>query len=189
MSSTPRLVPLPREQWSDETVAALRLGFPQAADALLDRDGPLPNVLTTLLHNPALMGPFLAFNQVMLQEPALGHRARELIVLRVAHRTGCAYEWAQHVRIARRLGITRDEIDAVTRGTGNWSALEADVLAATDQCIDNYCVDDDTWKRLADELDERQLVELVFIAGTYTCLAMAFNSFGLQLDADLQSED
>jgi hypothetical protein len=29
----------------------------------------------------------------------------------------------------------------------------------------------------------------VFIAGTYTCLAMAFNSFGLQLDADLQSED
>ena len=45
---------------------------------------------------------------------------------------------------------------------------------------------DDTWSRLAERLDERQLVELVFVVGTYTVLAMAFNSFGLQLDADLQ---
>ena len=177
MSSGPRLAPLPREQWTDETADALRLGFPGAADALLASDRPLPNVLTALLHNPALMGPFLAFNQVMLQEPTLGHRMRELIVLRVASRTDCTYEWAQHVRIAKSLGITKAEVEAIAHGTGTWSHLEADVLAATDQCIDNYCVDDDTWKRLAAQLDERQLVELVFIAGTYTCLAMAFNSF------------
>ena len=31
------------------------------------------------------------------------------------------------------------------------------------------------------------LVELVFVVGTYTGLAMAFNSFGLELDADLAS--
>ena len=35
---------------------------------------------------------------------------------------------------------------------------------------------------LAEQLDERQLVELVFVVGTYTCLAMAFNSFGVQLE-------
>ena len=29
-------------------------------------------------------------------------------------------------------------------------------------------------------------MELVFVVGTYTGLAMAFNSFGLQLDPDLQ---
>ena len=29
-------------------------------------------------------------------------------------------------------------------------------------------------------------MELVFVVGTYTCLAMAFKSFGLQLDAELQ---
>jgi hypothetical protein len=28
-------------------------------------------------------------------------------------------------------------------------------------------------------------MELVFVVGTYTALAMAFNSFGLQLDDDL----
>ena len=67
-----------------------------------------------------------------------------------------------------------------------WTPLEADLLAATDQLIDRYRIDDDTWARLAEHLDERQLVELVFVVGTYTGLAMAFNSFGLQLDPDLQ---
>ncbi len=61
------------------------------------------------------------------------------------------------------------------------------MLAATDQMIDRYRIDRDTWDRLAQVFDERQLVELVFVAGTYTGLAMAFNSFGLQLDADLEA--
>ena len=85
-------------------------------------------------------------------------------------------------------GITADEIAAVARATDadTWTPLEADLLAATDQLVDHYRVDDDTWARLAEQLDERQLVELVFVVGTYTGLAMAFNSFGLQLDPELQ---
>jgi 4-carboxymuconolactone decarboxylase len=64
---------------------------------------------------------------------------------------------------------------------------ESDLVAATDQVIDHYCIDDDTWGRLAERLDEQELVEVVFVVGTYTCLAMAFNSFGLDLDPDLRT--
>jgi hypothetical protein len=46
-------------------------------------------------------------------------------------------------------------------------------------------VSDATWARLADQLDEAQLVELVYVIGTYTCLAMVFNSLGIELDPDL----
>ena len=59
------------------------------------------------------------------------------------------------------------------------------MLTAVDELVDRYRIADDTWNRLAAQLDERQLVELVFVVGTYTGLAMAFNSFGLELDADL----
>ena len=52
--------------------------------------------------------------------------------------------------------------------------------------LDHYRISDDTWTRLAEQLDERQLMEVVFTVGTYTCLAMAFNSFGLQLDPGLE---
>ena len=108
---------------------------------------------------------------MLLQTPTLEPRDRELMVLRVAWRTRSRYEWVQHVRLAPRVGITPEEIAAVADGPErrrSWTPLEADLLAATDQLIDGYRVDDDTWARLAEQLDERQLVELVFVVGTYT---------------------
>ena len=147
----------------------------------------MPNVLATLMRHPALAGPFLTYNNVLLRTPTLEPRWRELAVLRVAWRTRSEYEWAQHVRLAGRVGITTAEIDAVGRGVdaGIWSALEADLLAAVDQLLDRYRIDDETYARLAEHLDEPQLIELTFVVGTYTCLAMAFNSLGLALDPEL----
>jgi alkylhydroperoxidase family enzyme len=188
--SPARLAPLPKERWDDAVREALRRGFPEAAPRFLASGpdaAPVPNVLGTLLHHPLLAGPFLAYNRVLLQTPALGHRLRELIVLRVAWRTRSLYEWVQHVRIAASL-MTTEEIRAIARadGDGAWTPLERALLAATDQLVDRHRIDDVTWAALAAQLDGRQLVELVFTAGTYTCLAMAFNSFGLELDAGLE---
>jgi 4-carboxymuconolactone decarboxylase len=191
-AAAPRLAPLPRERWDEDVRAALRTGFSEeAATRFLSIDAdaiPMPNVVATLMHHPLLAGPFLAYNRVLLQEPALDPRLRELAVLRVAWRTRAPYEWAQHVRLATRLGVSPDEIDAIAGrpDADVWTPLEARLLAATDQLIDGYRVDGDTWNSLANDLDERQLVEFVFVVGTYTGLAMAFNSFGVQLDPDLQ---
>jgi 4-carboxymuconolactone decarboxylase len=182
------------ERWDDDARAALQAGFgKQAADRFLS-PGPdavrVPNVLTTLMHHPGLAGPFLAFNRVLLFTPALEPRLRELMVLRVAWRTRSTYEWVQHVRLAQACGVTHAEIEAIGLGAGGdapWTPLEADLLAATDELIDGYRIDDETWARLAEHLDERRLVEVVFVVGTYTCLAMAFNSFGLELDPELRT--
>jgi 4-carboxymuconolactone decarboxylase len=191
--SSPRLAPLAPDDCGDDVRAALGNAFGDETAARFLGSGPdamaMPNVLATLMHHPALAGPFLTYNNVLLRTPVLEPRLRELMVLRVAWRTRARYEWAQHVRLAARAGITPDEIDAVTRAVGteakDWAPLEADLLAATDQLIDSYRIDDDTWGRLAKQLDEAQLVELVFVVGTYTGLAMAFNSFGLELDPEL----
>jgi alkylhydroperoxidase family enzyme len=185
-----RLPPLPRERWGDGAREAIEAGFgPKVADRFLSDapDAPaVPNVLGTLMHHPALAGPWLAFNRVLLFAPSLSARQRELMVLRVAARTGSAYEWAQHARMAPQCDITADEVEQVAAGTGAWSPAEADLLAATDQLLDDHRIDDATWARLAAHFDERQLVELVFVVGAYTCLAMAFNSFGIELDPDLR---
>ncbi len=187
-----RLAPLPREQWGDDVRGALATAYSDAAAERFFSNGPdaipMPNVLATLMHHPALAGPFLVYNNVLLRTPALEPRMRELMVLRVAWRTRARYEWVQHVRLAAGAGITPEEITAIADGAdaGAWTPLEADLLRATDQLIDRYRIDDDTWTRLANALDEQQLVELVFVVGTYTGLAMAFNSFGLQLDPELR---
>jgi len=192
-AAVPRLAPLPRDRWGDDVRDALRTGFSDETATRFLSSGPdaipVPNVVATLMHHPQLAGPFLAYNSVLLQRPALDSRLRELMVLRVAWRTRSRYEWAQHERLAARVGVTPAEIAAIAGGSDAdvFPPLEALVLAATDQLIDDYRVDAATWTALAADLDPRQLVELVFVVGTYTGLAMAFNSFGLQLDADLQA--
>ncbi len=148
----------------------------------------MPNVLGTLLHHPALAGPFLAYNNVLLQNPTLEPRHRELMVLRVAWRTRSSLRMgaARPARATARHHRRRDHARSPSGPPVEWTPLDTALLDATDQLVDGYRVDDDTWKRLAEQLDERQLVELVFVVGTYVGLAMAFNSFGLQVDPDLQ---
>jgi 4-carboxymuconolactone decarboxylase len=197
-ASTPRaarIEPLAKDRWGDDEKGAVAAGFGARAVEELLSDAPdthpLPNVVSTLVRHPKMAGAFLRYNNVLLFKPTIEARHRELMILRVAWRTRAPYEWIQHVRIARSVGISDAEIEAVGErvGAGPWSSLEADLLAATDQLLDHYCIDDDTWARLADHLDERQLMEVTFVVGTYTLLAMAFNSFGLELDADLRDVD
>jgi 4-carboxymuconolactone decarboxylase len=189
MSAPERLAPIPVEEWSDEARETLATHMSDAAKLFLSGapDAPrVPNVIAVLMHHPKLAGPWLTYNGVLLNEAALDPKHRELMILRVAWRTRSEYEWVQHVRLGRQLGITDDEIETVAdSGTHTWSPLEADLLDATDQLLDQYCIDDETWARLAQQLDERQLFEVVFAVGSYTCLSMAFKSFGFTLDPEL----
>ncbi|HEX5095022.1 MAG TPA: carboxymuconolactone decarboxylase family protein [Acidimicrobiia bacterium] len=181
----PRIPPLPVEQWDDGARAALDGVFPaNVVDAWVAGAAPVPNVVSTMLQHPKLAGPWLAYNNVLLWSPTLTDRRRELLVLRVARKANSAYEWAQHVKLADRFGITAADIDAIEHDRANdaWTPFERALIDSTDQLVDTHCIADDTWAQLAQELDQRQLVELVFVVGTYTCLAMAFNSFGMQLD-------
>jgi 4-carboxymuconolactone decarboxylase len=191
VTGAPRITPLPREQWDEAVEAALRAGFGDAVGDRFLSDGPdamrVPNALTTVVRHPKLAGPFLAYNGVLLLDGVLAPRVRELVVLRVAWRTRSVYEWVQHARLAPRYDITPAEVEAIADGAigENWTPLEADLLAATDQLIDNFTIDDATWARLAVHLDDASLIELVYVVGTYVCLAMAFNSLGIELDPDL----
>jgi alkylhydroperoxidase family enzyme len=67
-----------------------------------------------------------------------------------------------------------------------WSPFDQALLRATDQLLDVGTVDDDTWAVLAEELDRHQLMDLVFVVGTYSMLAMAMRAFDVPLDDDLR---
>ena len=194
----PRLGPLPVDRWDEDVLEALRTGrstllAPELREALDAEDVArlaeiLPNAVTTLLRHPALAGRFLAVTGSLLSDAALPARWRELMVLRVAWRTGCNYVWLQHVRIAPRYGVAAEEVAAVPEGpgAGAWEPVEAALLAATDQLLDRHGIEAPTWARLAAALDERQLVELPLLVGTYLTQALAYNSFAVQLDPSLR---
>jgi alkylhydroperoxidase family enzyme len=145
------------------------------------------NALGTLARHPALTRAFNTFNGHVQFATTLSARQRELLVLRVASRRRCAYEWAQHVVQAGDAGLGRDEVDRIAEGPDvpGWSPLERAMLRAVDELLDDAMVADATWRALAGELDDRQLMDLVFTVGAYDTVAMAFRSFGVELDDDL----
>ena len=188
-----RLPPLPAAQWDDEARALFRGRLGVADKYLTGRADapPMPNVLGVLVHHGRLASAWLAYNAVLLQEGSLAPRLRELVVLRVAHRSGCRYEWLQHRRIGANAGLTGEQLDAVTHGAAAavWTPLERLLLTATDELLDGTVIHDDTWAALEQVLDTRQLLEVPFIVGTYLCLAMVMNSVALEPDADMQDRE
>ena len=56
------------------------------------------------------------------------------------------------------------------------------VLRAVDELDDESRISDATWAALGEHFDDRQRIDLIFTVGTYAMLAMAFNTFGVQLD-------
>ncbi|MCG5434266.1 carboxymuconolactone decarboxylase family protein [Mycobacterium sp. MYCO198283] len=172
-----RLAPLPADEWDDEVVDSLRGFLPRARQ---NPDGA-GNAMSTLVRHPALTKAFMPLNLHLLFSSTLPPRWRELAILRVAHRRRSAYEWEHHKEMAAFLGLTDEEVAAVRDGQAA-DDFERLLLAAVDELDDNNGLTDETWHALGERLDDRQRMDFVFTVGTYNMLAMAFNTFGIQLD-------
>jgi alkylhydroperoxidase family enzyme len=186
-----RLTPLAPEEWPEEmraALAALRPAQPRHPFPQTKGRPKALNALGTLARHPALTTAFNTFNGYILFASTLTPRQRELLVLRVAAVRQSAYEWEQHRVLAADVGLTAEEVDRVAKGpdTPGWSPLDRAMLAAVDELIGSGEVSDATWGLLAAELDDQQLMDLVFTVGTYELLAMAFRTFGVELDEDLK---
>ncbi len=175
-----RLPPLPADKWDEAVDQALAVMLP--AERRNPQDAS--NALATFAHHPALTKAFLKFNVHLLFSSTLPTRIRELAILRVAHRRDCEYEWTQHVAMAKREGISDDEIAAVQRGPDAWAGdeFERAVLTGVDELEEKSQLSDETWAALGERLDDRQRMDYVFTVGCYALVAMAFNTFGVELE-------
>jgi alkylhydroperoxidase family enzyme len=188
----PRIHPLAPAEWPLEmraALAALRPPVPRHPFPRQDEARPKAlNALGTLARHPALAQAFHTFNGHVLFASTLSPRQRELLVLRVAAVRQSEYEWAQHAVLAGDAGLRADEVDAIKQGVDGapWEPLDAAMLRAVDELLDHATITDGTWATLANELDDQQLMDLVFTVGAYEILAMAFRTFGVELDADLR---
>lgn len=145
------------------------------------------NALTMLVHHPKLARVFLRFNVHLLYGSTLPANLRELAILRTAHRRGCEYEWAHHVTMGKDAGLTDDDIADLQHSTGR-DELHQAVLDAADELEERSRLSPATEAVLSKHLDEHQLIDLVFTIGCYGMLAMAFNTFGVELDEKPESE-
>lgn len=172
------------------TAALAALTPPNARHPLPQRDPSRPkglNILGTLARHPELATAYHTFNGHILFATTLSLRQRELLVLRVAALRDAEYEWAQHVVLAGDVGISDEEVERVAAGPdAGWDPFESALLRAADELVADARISDGTWAALAERLDHRQLLDLIFTVGAYDVLAMLMKSSAMELDADLR---
>jgi len=169
-----RVPPLPEAEWSDEQRELLIRGDPPR----------VLNIFSTLIRHVDLYRAFMRFGAHMLRHNTLQPQWRELVILRIGYLCRCAYEFHQHARIGRQVGLTEADIEAVRAGPGatHWSAAQRALLQATDELHAQQCISDATWAELEQSLDEKKRIDLVFTAGQYTLVSMALNTLGVQIE-------
>jgi AhpD family alkylhydroperoxidase len=144
--------------------------------------GRPPRIFTTLARHRGLFRRWLWFAGALMPGGKLPRADSELVILRVAHLTGCAYEWGHHERLGRRAGLDEEEIARVRSGpeADGWSQRRRLLLAAVDEMHRDRQIGDELWAGLAGELDEVLLIELCMLIGHYEMLAMTLNTLRVQ---------
>ncbi|MEV0932815.1 ferredoxin [Streptomyces phaeochromogenes] len=168
-STPPRIPPLLPSEWPPVLRSLL-------ADSHADGPGR-ENLFGTLAHHPALAHAWLSLARVLTHEGTLGHRRRELVVLRTAHRLDAAYVYERHRTPAAQAGLTAEEIAATAADpqTHPWAPEELVLLQACDLLAANAPVPDGLWDGLARALRPEQLVELLVLTGQTTTMCTALN--------------
>jgi AhpD family alkylhydroperoxidase len=146
--------------------------------------GP-PNIFTTLARHRGLFRRWLRFAGALMPGGRLPRDDTELLILRVAHNTGCEYEWAHHERLAAASGLSADEVQRVRDGHEGpgWSERQRLLLRAADELHADRVLSAELWDALRPLLSDADLIELCLLVGHYEMLAMTLNSLQVEPDA------
>ena len=172
-----RLSRLPPERQSLLQKQVLRISRKQAGAA---ED---LNEFKALVRLGPVLPPYLAFLRQILMKGRIPRTDKERIILRVAWRLGCAYEWGHHAHMAAELGISDAEIRSIAAADSpSWHARTSVLMTAVDELLDHRCVAAATWPQLVDQLGEDQAVEFCMVVGHYVMVAGLIFSTGVQIE-------
>jgi alkylhydroperoxidase family enzyme len=148
------------------------------------------NVFNTFRHNPAADRVRGAINTHVTGRATIDPLMREFLLVRIGTLCRSEYEYAAHVRVGRRAGMTDADLAMILaepedRSSANPTKLA--MLAATDELWRDNRISDATWTELVNtaHLLPEQLIDVLVSVGGYRSTSMLINSAGVQLDANM----
>ena len=149
--------------------------------------GTPPNLYRALANHPAIVAAWTEFANTLRHGSRTPRALRELVILRGAQLMGSEYEWAQHLRMARRAGVPEVQIAALD-GWRSSSAFDAKEKAALmlAEAVTQGRVSDDVYREVTRHFDQHDYVELAVTAGFYAMVARVLDAMGVQLEPDFQ---
>ena len=167
-------IPLPSDEELPAEVSELLAALP-----------PL-NVFRMVANAPASFRPFMEFAASILIHSEFDPRKREIAVLRVAHVTRSEYEWAQHVRLGRNLGLKDEEIEAIAcDGAVDGLDEEGNLLCRVAEEISrDVRLSDDALAEIRKRYGVRGASELILCCSYFNMLSRFLESMGVPLEEE-----
>jgi alkylhydroperoxidase family enzyme len=143
------------------------------------------NIFRVLLWHPRLAKRVNDLLMTLIFEGELDARLRELVIMRLGWKTRSDYEWTQHWRIARQLGVPEEDLLAVRdwEASDRFDAADRAVLTATDETLETGSLSAETWARCKAQVGgTAALLELVTAIGNWRMISSLLRSLEIPVE-------
>jgi alkylhydroperoxidase family enzyme len=134
--------------------------------------------------------PDLLFNArdslMKLMQPGrkLPPKLRELAIVRTGIVGDSRFEYSQHLKVARMVGVSEDKLAAIKgwATSDKFNDAERAVMQATDEIVGRNLVEDETFAALKIHLADGQILELFYVIGLWRMHGMIVRALHLEFD-------
>lgn len=150
--------------------------------------GKLPpiNLFRAAANARTLYPAFIQYMYLLFKPLDLDARIERLIVLYVGKLSDCVYIWRQNVVVAKSLGVTQEEIDALDRNDTKadcFSDAQKAAFRFAREALELIEVSDEVYAEASCFFSPQALTELLYVVGTYMLLARVARTGRVPLDA------
>ena len=145
------------------------------------------NLYRALGNHAPLTAAWTEFANAIRHDSRTPRALRELMILRTAQLARSEYEWAHHLRMARKAGVDEAKISALAdwRNAKLFDPRERAALALTEGVM--ACdVTDAVHAEVKRHFSDAEFVELSLTAGFYAMVSRMLDAMRVELDPDVR---
>jgi alkylhydroperoxidase family enzyme len=166
-----------------ETLPA-RLPLVDDISQTFDKLPPI-NLFRAAANAKTLYPAFIQYMYLLFKPLELDGRIERLIVLYVGKLSDCIYIWRQNVVVAKSLGITQEEIDALEKNDTHadcFSDAQKAAFRFAEEALRLIAVSDEVYAEATRFFSPQAVTELLYVVGTYMLLARIARTGRVPLD-------
>ena len=150
--------------------------------------GTPPNLYKALANHPELVAAWTEFSKTLRHDTRTPRKLRELVILRGAQLMRSEYEWAQHLAMARKAGVSDAQIAALSSWQTSAEFTEREKAAlALGEAVTQGHVPDKIHAEAKRYFDDHDYVELALVAAFYAMVGRMLDAMGVELEPEMQN--
>ena len=160
---------------------------PELRKRLEELWGSPPSLYRALANHAPLAAAWTEFARAIRYDSRSPRELRELMILRGAQVMRSEYEWAQHLKMARKAGVREAQIAALAswRDSGEFDATQKAALLLA-EAVTRADVTDEVYAAVSKHFDHATYVELSLTAAFYAMVGRMLDAMRVQLEPEFR---